>query len=111
MRAVLAVAVFLLPLVAKAAGVTGEQLWTNCKLDGLKEISCQAYLLGAIEMASTVNAALEPFKLKACVPATVTTGQIADVVIGRLRDRPSDRTLPAAQAVLLSVVAAWPCRH
>jgi hypothetical protein len=44
-----------------------------------------------------------------CIPATVTKGQLLDVVHQFLRAKPQHRDLPADVLVLLSLAEHWAC--
>jgi hypothetical protein len=88
--------------------MTGNQLLAFCK-DPVNRVTCVAYVeavsdaLGAAALAGMLK------KDIICIPAGVTSGQAADVVMTFLTNDPEHRADTAAWLALVALAKAWPC--
>ena len=87
----------------RVSKVSGNALMTLCSRTDIK--GCDAYLDGIADAMAE-----EPAPRRACIPPSVTTPQLRDVVLKLLHDAPERRELPAARIVVHAFAKAFPCR-
>lgn len=69
----------------------------------------QGFVMG---MVDSLNDQAHPrWKIRFCVPANASVGQISDVILKFLTDQPSLRHLPASNLTMLALEQAFPCRQ
>ncbi|WP_263588420.1 Rap1a/Tai family immunity protein [Sphingopyxis sp. GC21] len=92
---------------------TGNDLWATCNTPQSnpdfyqKYYQCSGYIIGAVdslELSSAIEGRGE------CIPATANVGQITDIVIAYLRDKPAKRSLMAPNVIALAMNEAFSCR-
>lgn len=110
---------------AKAQAFTGNELLAKLKVNDLDALR---YLTGVVDAAAIsknffeVNpmeipepsaeiGALGLSHLWGCRPAKATYGQVADVTIKYLSDRPNVRHLDASLLIAFAMKDAWPCKQ
>jgi hypothetical protein len=104
---------FVLLAFAAASGTggifeTGNSLYTACTDSGyVYSSSCNGYIQGVVDL-QTQQANAGEAQL-ACVPDTVTAGQLKDVVTAYLRDHAAIRHYGGAGLVLSAMREAFPC--
>lgn len=112
-----------LPTQEQSAGfISGNDLYRYCTArEGQatyyqNDASCTAYIMGAHDALATAGGAVtyiaeldRPLRL-VCTPPGVEAGQIRDVVVLWLRDKPADRSMPASLVVMSALAEAFPCR-
>jgi hypothetical protein len=96
------------------AGVTAAQAQRVSKVDGNHLLTyctaksttpCDAYLDGVGDGIEGEGRA----RADACIPKSVTTPQMRDVVVKYLRGNPQTRQMPAGVLVTRAFSAAFPC--
>jgi hypothetical protein len=106
------VAFGLFSATANAGFYTGNELYEVCTADRdsksyvEKTYECVAYVTGAVDAFNTTR---EVNGLKSCIPAGVTVGQLKDVTVDFLRDKPANRNGSASALVFAATRKAWPC--
>ncbi len=102
----------LLPVSADAGFYSGNALFKVCTAERdsssylEKTFECVAYISGAVDAFNTTRTAN---KLKSCIPAGVTTGQLKDATVDYLEANPGDRSTAASTIVFAATRKAWPC--
>jgi hypothetical protein len=82
--------------------IDGNKLLTLCSTSDVK--NCYAYLDGIGDALAE-----EPQPRRACIPPSVTTQQLRDVLLKSLRNTPETRNLPAARLAVNAFGKAFPC--
>jgi len=105
----------LIPQEAFAAP-TGNRLYEQCTSDQRSatywydDAACTAYIQGFIEGATSFQELWPAETPKAiCLPATVTAGQMRDVVVKYLAEHPERRHLSAMASITSAAMRAFPC--
>ena len=114
MRAALVAAVALAGLVAAGEAwaqdlrpfYDGNVLHQYCDAENLLDKQACVGFIAGISEATGGNYA----GYRACIPRTITTGQMRDVVVKLLQAHPEDRHLRAVELVARALADAWPCR-
>lgn len=102
LRGLMAVGFCVFTSSAGAGFYNGNEALDRCERD---RSWCSTYVAGATDgIAFGANNAV-PY----CIPAGVTLGQMVDVYLGYLKDRPADRHLDAVYLVTDAMWSAWPC--
>lgn len=85
----------------------GNRLWDECRQtsEGPPTGSCQAYVLGVVD----TMAASRQLQPGICLAATMTSGQLVDVVRRYLAAHPERRHFTAATIVAAALSNAFPC--
>jgi hypothetical protein len=97
---------------ARAEFFSGNDIYGICGGNGsrseFEKAQCAGYVGGVVDAFITRNARTKQAK---CIPAKVTVGQLQDVVVKFMRDRPQTRDLPASGLINAAILDAWPaCR-
>nr|WP_312295973.1 Rap1a/Tai family immunity protein [Brevundimonas diminuta] len=117
---ILAIAAILaVPGAASADFVSGNFLYEWCTTDRADDLywtstaRCQAYVIGVVDAMEThyrVHQISNPEIQKlACIPSSVTAGQLKDTVVKHLAKYPENRHEGAASATTLAIMIAYPC--
>lgn len=88
----------------RVSKVTGNSLLGLCSATDVK--GCDAYVSGVADALAEAGETRA-----ACIPASVTTQQLRDVVIKALRDQPQNREMPGGRLTVHAFEKAWPCHH
>jgi hypothetical protein len=94
---------------------TGNTLLRHCQGSGVDKDYCLAYIVGVVDLigalqGSADKAGVNFWKYRAvCLPNQVDAGQIKDVVVKHLVDHPENRDQPAAQLIIIALIATWGC--
>ena len=119
--AVFGIAVMGSAVPARAEFVTGNQLYRWCTGAATdydrrtQDFLCLAYIQGAHDgletgaLHVTYQANLDEAYRIVCVPNRVEAGQLREIVVGHLRDKPEDRNLSAAILVYAALAKSYPC--
>ena len=102
-----ALAFILLATPAGAGFFDGNKLHELC---GDYPDFAETYTMAVIDAAS-IYQPLMGVKDRICLPKGVRSDQIRDVACKYLVDNPAIRHWPAADVVLESAAAAWPCKR
>lgn len=95
------------PTAASAQFKTGNDLLADCSS---KETTSRIYCLGYVAGANdSILRQLSGSGEKLCAPDRYTTGQLRDMVINLLVEKPEHRHLPAEFFVLAAYIRAWGC--
>jgi hypothetical protein len=88
--------------------LTGTALYELCTADERsKQLSCLSYIEGASDALGTaVKLIGQPLF---CTAQGVSVGQEKDVVVGYLRDHPTDRHQSAGVLTAIALTIAFPC--
>jgi len=88
-------------LATPSVAVTGNELleWCSERGDRVEEAFCLGYVVGIRDI------------LPACVPQTVTNGQLTDIVRKYLEENPVNREGPSALLILKAVQNAYHCTN
>jgi hypothetical protein len=92
--------------IAHAGFVSGNQLYYSCKSNVMVELA------DCIGFVSAVADFLEMSGLygkKACIPMTVTRGQLKDIVVHWSDKDPKLRALPGETIAAAAITDAFPC--
>lgn len=90
---------------SQASFLTGNKLQTVC---GQSRDECTAYIMGALDMMSFSQMTSGSGKFL-CMPDSVDSDQVTDVVLKYVRDNPEKRHWPAGAVVWAAAVSAFPC--
>jgi hypothetical protein len=85
---------------------SGNDLLENCNHRGSGDYdsgACTGYIVGVVDTLAFIPGS------GFCMPLHVTKGQVADIVIKRLRDNPADRHYIAAATASAALRDAFPC--
>jgi hypothetical protein len=87
---------------------SGNDLYRRCQSnDYYEQGMCLGLVIGAIDEWQNWR---EGAHLPPCVPSTVETGQLRDVVVKYLEDHPKLRDQSAWALVVQATVRAWNCK-
>ncbi len=92
-------------LAQRVSKVDGTKLLAMCT-NPKDKVECEAYLSGVGDAIGAGGKATA----EACIPVSVTTVQLHDVVVKFLKDHPGDRELKAGTLTLRAYAAAFSCR-
>jgi hypothetical protein len=88
---------------ARAEYYTGQALFEACQSDrGL----CLGYVIATADAMVKSPVA----DLRACIPKTVSSGQVRDVAFQYLTANPQERHFSASSLVAVAIGTAFPCR-
>lgn len=102
MKRAAAIALALAPLCANAEFLTGNELLSRMNGDNGLPMMALGYVAGVFD--TTV------FVLH-CAPATVTLGQVRDMVKNDLLAIPEKRHMNADHLVITTLKTNWPCKN
>ncbi|MCA1442692.1 hypothetical protein I6F07_21205 [Ensifer sp. IC4062] len=88
------------------AGPAAAQFYTGNKLHELCQSKDRIALGYAVAVTDWV---MTEMRQKACVPSTVTTGQMHDLICGYVAKHPEQRHFPAHFLGAQSLIDAFPC--
>ena len=100
MRNFLLSLVAVMPLTAVAEFKDGNRLLSQIRGDSVEYAHALGYVIG---VADTVQG------ITYCPPASVTAGQLVDLVRQHLEAHPAVRHLSADRHVIYALKGAWPC--
>jgi hypothetical protein len=86
---------------------TGNDLLGYCSTPN-SSLFCLGYVEGVADTMARNDPVLGG--LRACIPAGVTGGQLRDITVKMLQDRPEIRQNNAASIVASALSTAFPCR-
>lgn len=92
------------PAFAAPEPTTGNTLHGWCSNESLK-LGCLGYIMGAADGLSYANNEKRAY----CLPASVTAGQVMDVVKRFMIEHPEERHRSAAEVVLIGLMMGFPC--
>ena len=96
-------AVLFIPMLAQAEFRTGNQLFSEIQSTGVVEqMISLGYIMGIADALRGINH---------CPPATVTAGQLRDMVKNYLDANPQFRHYTADTIVMAVLKQAWPCEN
>lgn len=113
LRVILILAAALLtasPTPAKAGGhyYNGNELYSICSGDTyVQKGACTGYIMGVsdgMQIIADISDARGT-----CVPDSVRSGQLRDVIMKHLRDNPEYRHKTASLLVLAAIMTSFPC--
>ena len=114
--ALAAMAITLLAGAAKAdektdrAFLDGNALLTRCTDAGPVEVECIGYVEGIADAMAAIQAHDGSLQgSRACIPDTVLSTQVRDIVTRFLREHPELRHVSAASVVAHALAEAFPC--
>jgi hypothetical protein len=84
----------------------GNVLFADCQV--ADSFACLSYIIGAVDQLLYVQYALGGNRI-VCIPPNVPQGQVRDIVIKYLADKPEERHVRAASVVVAALSAAFPC--
>ncbi len=101
--------------------LTGNALYRHCTVTPdqptyyASDARCSAYIIGSYDAIVTAEDLFtelgnleRPFRF-VCLPTSVEAGQLRDIVVAYLRDRPADRNQAASLIVLSAIMDAYDC--
>ncbi len=86
--------------------VNGTRLLKLCSASGPVAEQCDIYLSGVADAMGQQPAASRV----ACIPASVTGGQLRDVAVKAMHDHPEKLQLPAAEIATQAFATAYACK-
>jgi Rap1a immunity proteins len=92
------------PSVARADRVGGNDLFKFCSAN--PDLTCLAYTVAIADALSAPNV-INGYR--ACIPLSVTNGQVRDVVLLYMKQHPEKRHYGAAGLVAGALAEAFPC--
>ena len=101
--------------VANASFNTGNDLYAKCSAVKSEatyyqdSAYCLAYVIGIVD-AFEFNEGVKS-GLKLCVPGGVTAGQLRDIVVRYLQNKPQDRHNAGSVIIFLAMSEAFPCQN
>lgn len=108
----IAVALALMPVAGHAKDTfnhSGNDLKTECEdSNPVSSGFCLGYILATM---NGMEYALTLAETRVCVPATVTVGQMKDVVLAYMRRYPETRDRNMIIIMTAASAEAWPCRN
>lgn len=93
-------------LVAAPNFLTGNALLDRCATNDTGTVLCIGYVEGVADLSGLLDAANGSPQ---CIPTSVMSAQVRDVVIDYLKHHPATRHEPAANLVLQAIHEAWKC--
>jgi len=108
MKNILALAILTaasLPMAARAAHLDGNSLLAKC--GGADAKLCEVYLDGFAAALTEIPLDARP----ACLPDSVNSVQLKDVLLKFLHNGPEHRDRPAATLIAHAFSKAWPCHR
>jgi hypothetical protein len=98
-----------LPAPARAYFLDGDELLNHCSInvadDRFDPTICVSYIMGAYDGFMFQRLVRNQPR---CTPATLTGGQLRQVVIDYLQDNPDNRSMDASALVWNAIIAEWP---
>lgn len=94
---------------------TGNTLLRHCQGNGVDQDYCIGYIVGVVDLIGALQGSSDKdganfWKYHAvCLPSHVEAGQIKDVVVKYLVEHPEHRDQPAAQLIIITLIATWGC--
>ena len=89
--------------------LNGNELYESCSVTtGMEASSCVGYIMGVADAQMLLSAGGKNYL---CPPSGVTSVQLRDVVMKRLRDKPETRHWPASALVWNALIDAYPCKE
>lgn len=98
----LLVALLMIPALAQAAFLSGNELLTKINGDTYDRLHAIGYIQGAVDAYSGIMF---------CPPANVTAGQITDMIKNYLNNTPAIRHRAADVIVADALQPVWPCKN
>jgi hypothetical protein len=90
--------------------LTGNDLLSLCKsASQAHQNYCSGYVTGALDHQRLIEAMTRATKA-VCIPANVTSKQLADVVVRDLEAKPAKRHYSATSLAIGALMDAFPCR-
>jgi len=86
---------------AQAQFKTGNQLYSQMQGNQMEQMNAIGYVQG---VSDAFQGAV------ACIPTTVTAGQVYDMTKLHVQNNPTDRNLSADFLIMQVLRAAWPCK-
>jgi hypothetical protein len=93
------------PVAAQAqrvSKVNGNRLLSLCSASDVK--GCDAYVAGVADALAEAGEIRQ-----ACIPVSVTTDQLRDVLLKYLHNEPENREMPGGRLAVRAFTKAWPC--
>lgn len=89
--------------------LNGNDLWEYCGSDSASpsSLACMDYVMGVADAMTAHHEGVNGFH--ACFRATMTRGQIIDVVKRWLQNHPENRSYTAAGIVAAALQQSFPC--
>jgi hypothetical protein len=94
---------------------TGNDLLRDCRnVDELRD-TCAGYVLGAVDLIGSLQGSSDIngtnyWKYRSiCMPKNAEAGQIKDIIVKYLVEHPEKRDEPAAQLIIITMLATWGC--
>jgi hypothetical protein len=95
---------------------TGNDLLRMCQGSPFEKASCLAYIVGTVDLIGALQASDSSIDNKSywkyktiCLPSGAEAGQIRDVVVKHLVEKPEERDHRAAQLIIITLIATWGC--
>lgn len=101
MKHLLILAAWAVVLPAVAQFKTGNQLYSQMQGNQVEQMNAIGYVQGVADAFQGVLA---------CIPTTVTAGQLYDMTKLYVQNNPTDRNLSADFLIMQVLRAAWPCK-
>lgn len=106
--ALIAVAIHCAP--AQAGAYTGNELHAVCSSRAMIDVGvCLGFVAGVVDGALMMTRPLPRKEQLICRPDGVTVGQMRDIVVKFLNDKPGNRHVDAEIMVGLALANAFPC--
>jgi len=94
----------------RVSPLTGNDLLKWCEsTDDIDRAFCLGYIIGVTDLDGA-DGSMFPERRRSCVAEGANNGQVRDVVVKYLKDRPEERHILAAILIVKAMVQTFPCK-